>query len=65
MPTIGATPTMKIELTSGNAGLTGFVLDSQVQQLQIGGVIMQGCVIPEGRIGIQVYSDGRVAIGIP
>ena len=56
---------MKIELTSGNAGLTGFVLDSQVQQLQIGGVIMQGCVIPEGRIGIQVYSDGRVAIGIP
>jgi len=49
-------------LKSSDAGLTGYVLDSQAQQLEIGGLTFKSCQFKDLKIGVQVYRDGRVRI---
>jgi hypothetical protein len=62
---------MKAELYTHDASfiqcsdsdLAGYVLDGNSHQLQIGGIIMQGCRITNRRIGIHVRKDGSTVIG--
>jgi hypothetical protein len=49
-------------LKSSDAGLTGYVLDSQAQQLEIAGIVMKNCTFSQVKIGVHVFHNGRVAI---
>ncbi len=45
-----------------DAGLAGYVLDDNQNQLQIGGLTMQGNVFSGCRIGIHIRRDGSIGI---
>ena len=46
-----------------NDSLVGYVMDSNNEKLQIGGLMMKGCKISGYRIGIHIRKDGGVVIG--
>jgi len=45
-----------------NQSLSGYILDSTHNKLQIGGVTMKGCTISKCRIGIHLTKNGSFGI---